>query len=187
MNDQVNKLIRQLTADKKKLGLMVGLLAVGLLLWGRLLLKEVPRTATATPKVTAAVSASSSASTEARDPTPEADEPAVTVVVDLASTLTRDVFALDTAGYPEAKNGEESSVQAKPQIDTPDKAYRVAKATEAARGLTLEGVILSDDPSVIINGQLLQEGQQIEGLTVYRIENRKVVLEMDGVYIRLGM
>jgi len=186
MNDQVNKMIRQLTADKKKLGLMLGLLAVGLLLWGRLLLKEVPRTATATPKVTTAAAASSP-SPRADDPTSGADGPAVTVVVDLASTLTRDVFALDTAGYPEAKNGEESSVPPKPQIDTPDKAYRVAKATEAARGLTLEGVILSDDPSVIINGQLLQEGQRIEGLTVYRIEDRKVVLEMDGVYIRLGM
>jgi hypothetical protein len=186
MNDPVNKLIRQLTADKKKLGVMLGLLAVGLLLWGRLLLKEVPRTATATPKATATAAASSSPA-PASDPTPQFDEPAVTVVVDLASTLTRDVFALDTAGYPEAKNGEESSVPAKPEIDTPDKAYRVARATEVSRGLTLEGVILSDEPSVIINGQLLQEGQQIEGLTVYRIENRKVVLEMDGVYIRLGM
>lgn len=182
MSEMTHKVIGQLTADKKKLGLMVGLLAVGLLLWGRLLIKDVPRTATAEP--TAKVVAAEPVSARAL----EAESgPAVTVVVDLPGSLTRDMFALDTSVYPKAKNGEESSVPAKAPIETPDKAYRVAKATEAARGLTLEGVILGDDSRVIINGQLLQEGQQIEGLTVYRIENRKVVLEMDGVYVRLGM
>ncbi len=186
MSQFTNKYLRQLTADKKKLCLMLGLLAVGLLLWGRLLIKDVPRTATAKPAVQAAATGPASEPFTAQAMGADTG-PAVTVVVDLPRSLTRDMFALDTSGYPQAKKGEDSSVPAKAPVETPDKAYRVAKATQAARGLTLEGVILSDDPSVIINGQLLQEGQQIDGLTVYRIENRKVVLEMDGVYIRLGM
>ena len=48
MQEQLQRAWRQLTADKKKLGLMVGLMAVGLLLWGRLMLKQVPQVATAT-------------------------------------------------------------------------------------------------------------------------------------------
>lgn len=38
-----------LLADRKRLGLMCGVLTVGLLFWGRLLLKDVPKVATAEP------------------------------------------------------------------------------------------------------------------------------------------
>lgn len=38
-----------LVADRRRLGLLCGLLTVGLLFWGRLLLKDVPKVATAEP------------------------------------------------------------------------------------------------------------------------------------------
>lgn len=48
---------RNLTSPRK-LGLLLVVLALGLLLWGRLLLKEIPRTATARPEPTATLKSS---------------------------------------------------------------------------------------------------------------------------------
>ena len=61
MQDQLRQAWRQLTADKKKLGLMVGLMAVGLLLWGRLMLKQVPQVATADDGLAVAAAAADAA------------------------------------------------------------------------------------------------------------------------------
>ena len=50
MNEQLQKLWVTLKADKKKLALMALLISFGLLLWGRLLLKQVPQSAIAEPR-----------------------------------------------------------------------------------------------------------------------------------------
>ncbi len=186
MEKMIQDLKRQLLADKKKLGVVVGLLAVGLLLWGRLLLKEVPKTATAVPQP--AAGASAAANGQDRADLPEDDDRyRVTVVMTMPTDLPRDVFALDKTAYRKAKSTSTRKYEPKPQADTPDKEFRVARAIEAARDLRLEGVIFGDDPSVIINGELLRQGQTIEGFTIHKIEERKVVLEMDGVHIRMSM
>ena len=52
MSKVLKQTFRALTADKKKLSIVVVLLAMLLLLWGRLLLKRVPRTAVAEPETT---------------------------------------------------------------------------------------------------------------------------------------
>ena len=53
MSAGLNKAMRRLTADKKKLSILLALAGVGLLLWGRLLMQQrVPRTAMAEPRVT---------------------------------------------------------------------------------------------------------------------------------------
>ena len=44
---------KALIADKKRLSMTLGLLAIGLLLWGRLLIKDLPKTAVADPTAAA--------------------------------------------------------------------------------------------------------------------------------------
>ncbi len=186
MEQMIENLKRQLMADKKKLGIMLVLVAVGLLMWGRLLLKEVPKTATATP--VAAAAAAPTAAEAAQDALLlEEARYGVTVVMSIPRDLPRDLFALDTTDYVKVKSGAPTRFEPKPESDTPDREFRTARAVKAAGGLRLEGIILGDEASVIINGQLLQEGQRIEEFTVFKIEERRVVLEFDGIHIRMSM
>ena len=184
MSLDTSKIMKQLTADKKKLSVMVGLLAVGLLLWGRLLLKDVPKTATAVPAPVAQAAPDTATSTTT---SVAEDRYRVTVVMDIPSDLSRDVFAMNTTGYRKAKTEATQKYEPKDTPQTTDMAFRRAQVREAAMDLRLESVILGDQPAVVLNGQLLQEGQAIEGFVVRKIEDRKVVLEMDGVLIRLSM
>ena len=49
MSFDLQQIKTQLLADKKKLGILTMLVLVGLLLWGRLLMTDVPRPAVAKP------------------------------------------------------------------------------------------------------------------------------------------
>jgi hypothetical protein len=99
MSAQTNQFLASLTADKKKLSMMCLLLMVGLLLWGRLLLKHVPRSAIADPAVPALASAGS-APGAAGSPQPSAEDAVRPVVeVDLPKAPGRDLFALDGTRY----------------------------------------------------------------------------------------
>ena len=59
--------------------------------------------------------------------------------------------------------------------------------TEAARSLKLQTTIVGAHPRAVINGQLVGPGDKIAGFTVRRILDRKVIVEMDGVQVRLEM
>lgn len=185
MSRIVDQIVRELKADRKKLGLVIGLVAVGLLLWGRLLLKDVPRTATATPPIAAAT-----AGGEAPAEVPAIDtrrQYAETVIVRIPPDLPRDMFAMDTSSY--RKTEIDAPVPLEPKVQSPavDKEFRRAKVREAASGLQLEGIVLGEQPAAIINGELFQAGQTVEGFLVTEIEDRKVVLEMDGIRVRMSM
>jgi hypothetical protein len=179
--DYVKKLISQLTADKKKLSIMVGLFAVAMLMWGRLLLERVPRTATAEPTL-AVVSASPGETA--------ADGTVIRPViwVDPTDPLHRDLFLLNPAEYVRVAVAEDTTVRvAKSDHESVDE-IRVAEAVrEAASRLTLQSIIQGARPRAMINGQLLAPGQTVEGFVVTRIDQRHVLLTKNGVNVPLVM
>jgi len=165
----------KLTADKKKLSLMVGLLAVALLLWGRLMLKQPPRTATAEPEPAAARSGYEDLSSFSLD----------TVYVDLPERLERNLFGLDPSAYEnKPRNDEEAGVEDKSSPELADEQERIR---ETASRLRLRTTILGQAPRAVINGRALAPGETIEGFVVLEIRAREVVLEREGRRIRLAM
>lgn len=97
MRHHLDRLIQQLTADKKKLGIMLCALALGLLLWGRLLLQGVPRTATADDQDKQAQADDSPASAPQNDTASLKKIPGVHV--DLPASPGRDRFGTDPSHY----------------------------------------------------------------------------------------
>lgn len=57
----------------------------------------------------------------------------------------------------------------------------------AARGLVLQSTVAGDPPRAVISGQVLQPGERINGLELRQVLPRQVVLESDGVEVRLEM
>lgn len=175
----MNSVIGKLTADKKKLSVMVSLLAVMLLLWGRLLLKQVPRTAVAEP-AQAVVSEQ-----EAATPTVTGLWPSV--VLHGRLDLHRDLFRFHKDRYPGFEAASHEVQPEKSRTDLPDDNARIEAVREWANTLVLQAAIVGEHPRAMINSQVYRLGDKINGFTIRRVEARLVVLEDQGIEIHLPL
>lgn len=194
MSMDFERMKKQLLADKKKLGILVMLAFVGLLMWGRLLMTDVPRTATAKPKPAATTPADRSTTT-----TPMSKASSVTrrmpeVAVDLSGLVTRDLFAFHGRGYPpvadsgETGHGTNRVTPTKLVLDPADKAKEREKAIRAeAADLRVQSTILGAQPRALINGQLLAPGEAIQGFKLSEVRPRSVTLTKESIEIVLEM
>ena len=173
MSPRIRRLMRRLTADKRKLGVMLGLAAVSLLLWGRLILKDVPRTVSANDWAAAS-----------SDPF---GGPRETVYLDLPPDLKRNLFVFDPKPYKRTKSEEDDPDGPKTQDPAADESARRAAIVKDARELRLASVVSGSKPHAMINGLLVMPGQKIEGFTLLQVSERTVMLEKDGIRIRLRM
>jgi len=177
----LNRYWRQITSDKRKFAAMSILLALGLLMWGRLLLKEVPRNAVADPNETVATD------------TANESENSVTpinlrsVEVDVPQTLVRDLFTTDVSGYPRIEREDENEDQAKSATFPADESPRADVVEQARQELNVQSIIMGAQPYVMINGQLLTTEQTVLGFRIVEIADRYVVVEKNTVRLRLGM
>lgn len=177
MSSSLPPWMEKIGLDKKKLCLMACLLAVAMLLWGRLLLKQVPRTATATENNAAA---DASGSNDGNDQAAQAVHKVV--YVDLPRTLERDLFALNDDGYEVL----------------PDKLPKVAKLDEQPddvpsepgypiTNLELQAVIRGHRPVAMINNKMYRPGQDIEGYTLVEVGDREAILKRGGTRYTLKL
>lgn len=182
MTSYMRQIIQKLVADKKKLAVMVSLMAVLLLLWGRLILKQVPRTAVASPEI------AKSAEKWNQHAFAESRVMLTRVEVELPRTLQRDLFSLELTGYE--STGRKPVVEVKPEKSDnklSDEEAMAQMVRQAATGMKLQTTILAQQPLALINGTLVQQGMEYKGFKVVRIMDRKVVLEMNEIQITLEM
>ena len=173
-----------LLQDKKKLGLIVGLLCVMLLLWGRLILKQVPRTAVAKPAPSSATVSSTPSTDALRRKVIATDKPIVEV--HLPPVSKRDLFALDMSDYPV----EEPAVE-KPKSDTVRDEVKVDAVDVQLKAMVgrirLQSTVLGTRPCAVINGRIVQAGQIFEGMILKEVASRQVIMEFNGRLVRLRM
>lgn len=180
MNPYTRRLLKQLTADKKKLSLMLILVMVGLLLWGRVLLKKVPRSAVANPNLAAQIENNGSGNTTNQTARP-------VVNVNMYRTLTRDMFLIAPEHYELVNPQVQESPQAKSAQEQPDDNQRVIEVTGQARKLRLMSTLLGQPPRAMINGELIRLGQQIQGFTLREVNSHDVSVEKNGIVIKLEL
>ena len=185
MKQHLDNFIHEITSDKKKLGLMLCALALGLLLWGRLLLQGVPRTATADEQTASAQT--SSDTTDGAAISAQSDKPLPVVHVDLPSIPGRDLFGMDPSRYRRTPGSGASNPIAKSGQFTPDEDPQIAAVREEAMELRLESVLTGMQPRAYINGHLLALGDEYEGFTLLKVTDRHVILTKYGLFIRLRM
>jgi hypothetical protein len=178
---------RDLTGDKRKFAVGMALTAVALLLWGRLLLKDVPRTAVAEPKEP--IAELQAPSTPAARP----DKPrGQTVVLPAYGPIERDLFAFDGAFYPQVESIDQT-VDSRPKspADPTDEQVKEQRLRASirieARSLKLQSTLLGRRPRAMINGQLLEPGQTIQGFELKEVRTRQVTLVKRGLAVELEM
>ena len=190
MSAPMRKLSKQLMANKKQFYMLLAVVAVALLLWGRLLLKNPPRSAMAKPRAAAAATGAGDAQADNTDSFVFTRWK--TVHVDLPEGEPRDLFLFDPAGYPRVvvqpkKVDDPGPVSGKSDPQPDDKLHKMEELTKRAAALKLQTTLDGAQPQALINGRLMLEGQQIDGFTVQKILARQVVIEIEGVEFRLKM
>lgn len=167
----------KLSSEKKKLVAMLGLIVVGLLLWGRLLIKQVPKTAVADPPQSSLVTPA---------PPAKGSTTKKVVRVKLSDKLARDLFV--PVGYTPGKKPDAVITPAEKSRPEPaDENVRIQAVLTAAEKLTLQSTMQGEQPQAVINGQRVRVGQTIEGFQLLEIKPRQVTLRMNGVDVRLEM
>jgi len=180
----------QLLADKKQLGILATLAVVGLLLWGRMALQDVPKTAMADPAKTAAGTKAKSAAKKQDDTRREVVE------IALYDAMDRNVFWVNPELYPRIEKPHKSkgdpvvtppvNPNKPPSDEEVARAHRLAVQQEA-ESLVLQSTILGSRPRAFINNTLLGAGETIDGFRVVKIDLRKVSLQKGDVIIVLEM
>jgi len=185
MKEQLIQIFHQVTADKKKLSIMICALAIGLLLWGRLLLQGVPRTVTADDPEKQA-QATDNQATPTGTPA-AAGKPIPVIHIDLPSYPGRDLFGMDPSRYRRNPGTSQNNSGPKLAQITTDGDPKMAVVREEAMGLRLESVLTGSQPRAYINGHLLKPGDEYEGFTLLKVTDRHVILEKYDLFIKLRM
>jgi hypothetical protein len=206
----------RLTADRKRFGLLCGALAVGMLLWARLIvLTNIPRTAVAEKREHA--SARAPLERPARPENlgngargPEAHDP---IILRLAHLPRRDPFVISNEHFPRPTNelftpGEQGKLPASMVEDHAEAEARFTAALhQLVRRMRLDAVMHSPGatPLAVIDGRTVRAGEVVQvtvatpadfhGLASvdFRLVEvapggrRAVVLEYDGRRFELSM
>lgn len=164
------------TNKRKKQAVALGiLLALAALAWGRLMMTGTPRAASG-EALSAPVIGSEPSPPAAREPRQ------ATVRVSRADELTRDLFVFDDASY--ARRPSTQPVEQVEPVITPQQ--RVARMLEE-NPLELQGTVLGDRPRALINGKVYNQGGAVHGFTLKQVDDRRAVIEREGVEVRLEM
>lgn len=132
------------------------LLLVGLLIWGRLQLKRVPRTAVAEPRRS------------------QPSRPA---------TITPNLDATAQDPPPGEVHHKNPIDPGKSSLKPTDESQVAAESALSA--LTLQAVFPGDPPRAVINGQSLTPGDEIQGFVLRKVMPNQVALEKNGVEVWL--
>ena len=188
MKTKMNRLWRQMTADKKKFGILCTMMAVGLLLWGRLiLLEDVPKIATADDPASQGQTEGSAGDDEgtAGFAGKIVLPPLAQVSVTLSEDLPLNLFAFRHNRYkplPEEESGDDGA-----QLTGSTDDERKQELVEMARSLRLQSVIQGESPAIVINGEVLRVGDSIEGFEIVSFNERSAILTREGLKFKLMM
>ncbi|MEO0474758.1 MAG: hypothetical protein AAF085_02135 [Planctomycetota bacterium] len=186
MKTKLNRMWRQVTADKKKFGILCSMVAVGLLLWGRLiLLEDVPKIATADPNAAAQPAQTPDGQAEVADTSAPVLPPLPAVAAALSEDLTLNLFAFRHNRYKPLPTEESEGNGSQLTGSTDDERKR--ELVELARSLRLQSVIQGASPAIVINGEVLRVGDSIEGFEVVSFEEGSAILTRDGLKFKLMM
>ncbi|MFW5652447.1 MAG: hypothetical protein ACOC0P_00225 [Planctomycetota bacterium] len=194
MQNYFSQLALRFRAEKRKYTMAFSLLALGLLLWGRLVIVErIPRTGYADPDEAAIAAGDVDSSSGIMVP----HDPWKTVTIRVPEDMERNPFAASTEDL--APSAESESVTPDPRKSEPEASEKtdgggserirqMEKIRREAESLRLEFVMLSPQNSVaLISGVRVGTGDKVQGFTVRSIAERSVTLSKNNIVITLNM
>jgi hypothetical protein len=165
-----------LAQDRKKTVAAVALVAVMAFMWFRVLLGRKPESADASQKQKQAATGDDQALSVRFHDLP--------IIPGRNDCISRDFFAVqDWKRFRKGSHVVIATTNAKVPVATPDRTQEAV--ARVAERLNLEAVLLTEDPQVFVNNQLMRVGDTLnveEGAETYNFEI--VRIEADSVLVR---
>lgn len=187
----------QVASDRKRFGLLCGVIAVALLLWSRIIIiSNVPRTAVADDESESEEVASHLLGDLAAS---ENDASSGVTHITLERRPRRDPFVISNEHFPKPQSidttGEEQDKSARePAEDAEAREARItARLRELVEGLSLEAVMSGPPPIALIDGESYRVGDAVPAgangthFTLVEVGQRKVVLQFQERRLTLEM
>jgi len=187
--DWKQRLVLEMRRDKKKATVLVVLGLVGLIFFGRMILKSVGPAKAKGASAAAPVSPPAPPSlfyvTGKKKDSP--NRPAWRSHRPKDGSITRDLFVADLKYYRKVEPDPED----KPKEQRPDSRAKTEDPETIirakAKALTLQSTMVGPNSSAMINGQVLRVGEWIDGFRVVEIQARSCIVEREGVRVQLDM
>jgi hypothetical protein len=194
MNLKLRRLWIQLTSDKKRFGLLLAVVAVGLLLWTRIIVvSNLPRTAIAEDREAA------KAKSTVKVPSSTTGITRATIEIDAPPVVTRDPFVISPDYFPKPTALVEMHQEAgKSAVSTAEDAEQLkARRTTQLRALVerfkLEAAMAKGEMAVI-SGKTYRQGDVVDGdgsesvkFSLAEVRHRSVILECEDRRFELKM
>ena len=187
----LEKIKGALNKDPKRTAVMAGLAIMMIGLWGRMWFNG-PSSATASfiRRSVAAITESSAGLSR-----PASSNPLMDWLALPKKSIQRNLFAVHldfyakAAGHPEQSGASEDP--AKSSTDDADqnreKQILLENLQTQAAKLKLQTTMMGSTPRAMLNGELVKEGDTVEGFMVLKIEPRKVTVQQDEVTLEIAM
>lgn len=197
MTVQLRRMWIQLTADRKRFGVLCGVIAVALLLWSRIIvISNVPRTAVAEDHPEADVVAERLLGALNWS---ENDSLRPATQVTLERRPRRDPFVISIEHFPKPEAIDTSAEDRDKSAGEPAEnaeareARITARLRELVEGLSLEAVMSGPPPMALIDGVSYRVGDAVPAgtndttFTLVEVGQRRVVLEIQERRFTLDM
>ncbi len=199
MEQKIRLMIMEITQDRKKFGVMCTLLAMGILLWARLIiLQDVPKTGFAAPSDAENSEEAGSSVPGGNNGAQSVDESDLIaelpiIYLDTDAQLARDFFERLTIAPVETEESTQlPSVDSKSETEQPEDSEEVElerrRAVEkAATALRLESILGGSRPIAVINGRVVTPGDTVDGFVLETVGKRMVVLRSGDFRVELEL
>jgi hypothetical protein len=114
----------------------------------------------------------------------EAAPTARPIIIQIPDALPRDLFDGTAAFPPEVASAPRPTTAPAVRPGTLD--AHAAIAAEARNTIVLDATMLGSDPTALINGRQCRVGNVVKGFTVKRIAADHVVIEREGVMLKVS-
>jgi hypothetical protein len=194
------KLIARAKASPAKSAMVCGLGIIFVAMWGRVLLGSHGPAAAQGSVAVISPATSSAPDATAPDHVGNSDISLQQWVRQPAGSLQRNPFVIPLDSYPrdDSKPGEDSpagnsywdllrksmSAQADQQEQ---RQILVDNIRIAAGALKLQSTLMGAQPTAMVNGQMVREGNYVSGFHVVKIEPREMIIEQQGVRLAVSM
>jgi hypothetical protein len=186
----IAKVRESLARDPKRSAVLGGLCLLMLILWGRLLLNG-PAQATAS-----LIRRSVAAITESPAPTVHqaASNPVLDWLAQPKRAMQRNLFAINldyfarASGKTKASDGQDDPTAITSDTDQAHQQQVLQENLQTqATKLKLQTTMMGTTPRAMINGNLVKEGDIVDGFAVIKIQPRKITVQQDNVTLEIEM
>jgi len=169
------KIERVLRCDPKRFGVFGGLLVIILVVWARIFFNG-PATATASQLRRPVSTVNDSSRHPVRV---AASNPVLDWLAQPKKAVQRNLFAVNMDFFGQA--GDRTSPG-----DT-EQQIPAENLRDASETLKLQSTMMGSTPLAIVNGNLVREGDIVDGFTVVKIQPQQMTVQKDGVTLEVRM